>query len=123
MRKALSVLLICASILIIAGCDNGSAFDSNKVQSRLKVHIERLQSEIINEHLTVYAMDFRKEGRTLIFVCPCHIPGNVDSYLNVSVDGDSFKLTLLPNAEYNVKVQYWKPNADGNTEVEFHVSR
>ena len=68
-------------------------------------------------------MDFRKEGRTLTFVCPCHIPGSNDGWVNVRAEGDSFKLTALPYAQYNVKVQYWVPNYDGNTEVQFQISR
>ena len=69
-------------------------------------------------------MDFRKEGCTLTFVCPCYIPDSKsDGWLNVRVEGDSFKLTALPDAPYNVKVQYWVPNYDGNTEVQFQISR
>ena len=122
MRKALSVLLAFVSIFI-AGCDHGNLASSSKVPSKLKVWIERLQVLDSNENLTVYAMGFHKEGRTLTFICPCHIPGSNDTWLNVRVEGDSFKLTLLPDAEYKVQVQYWAPNADGNTEVQFQISR
>ncbi len=97
--------------------------NSQKVPSKLKVQIERLQLWVTNENLTVYAMDFRKEERALTFVCPCYIPGSDDLFINVRVEGDLFKLFLLPDAEYNVKVQYWAPNADGNTEVQFRISR
>ena len=123
MRKALLVLSLAFVPIFIAGCDNGTFMTSAKVPSKLKVNIERLQAEYANENLTVYAMDFRKEGRTLTFVCPCHIPGSEDVYLNVRVEGDSFKLTALPDAEYIVTVQYWTPNTDGNTEVKFLISR
>lgn len=123
MRKAfLGLSLFFLSIFII-GCDSGNVMKSQKVPSKLKVMIERLQTEVSNEHLTVYAMDFRKDGRTLTFVCPCHIPGSDDSNLNVQVMGDSFKLALLPDAEYGVEVRYWAPNADGNRDVKFLISR
>ena len=123
MRKALPILSLVFMSIFVAGCDNGIAILSSKVPSKLKVQIERIQQNLSNENLTVYAMDFRKEGRTLTLTCPCHIPGRLDDFLNVRVEGDSFKLTLLPDAEYNVTVQYWAPNAEGNTEVEFRVSR
>lgn len=121
MRKTLLLSLIALSV-VVAGCDRGQLMQSNKVPSKLKVRIERLQFMNSNENLTVYAMDFRKEGRTLTFVCPCHIPGSGDLWLNVRVEDDLFKLTLLPDAEYRVKVQYWAPNADGNKEVKFTIS-
>ena len=123
MRKAITLFFGFLFIVVIAGCDNGITILSSKVPSKLKVQIERIQQNLSNENLTVYAMDFRKEGRTLTLTCPCHIPGRLDDFLNVRVEGDSFKLTLLPDAEYNVTVQYWAPNAEGNTEVEFRVSR
>lgn len=122
MRKALLVPLIFLSFFI-AGCDNGNSFTSSKVPSKLKVLVERQNTVNSNEKLVVYAMDFCKEGRTLTFVCPCHIPGSVDSWLNVQVEGDSFKLIALLDAEYVVRVQYWAPNADNNTEVQFRISR
>ena len=122
MRKATPVLLVFASIFI-AGCDNGNQFKSQDVPSKLKVQIERQVVANGDGKLVVYAMDFHKEGRTLTFVCPCHISGSSDDRLNVRVEGDSFKLTLLPDAEYKVQVQYWAPNADGNTEVKFRISR
>jgi|SRR3989344_8572144 len=124
MRKALPVLLAFVSIFIVGCSENGSPTSSSKVPSKLKVLIERQNTFFSNEKLTVYAMDFRKEGRTLTFVCPCYIPGSKsDGWLNVRVEGDSFKLTALPDAQYNVKVQYWVPNYDGNTEVQFQISR
>ena len=122
MRKTLPVFLIFVSTFV-AGCDNGGAVKSQNVPSKLKVLVERQNTIDYNENLTVYAMDFRKEGRTLTLICPCHIPGSDDRYLNVRIEGDSFKITLLPNAEYHVTVQYWTPNADGNTEVQFRISR
>jgi len=122
MRKALLLPLVALSIFI-AGCDNGNFADSSKVPSKLKVQIERQITGRPNLSLTVYAMDFHKEGRTLTFVCPCHIPGSADKFLNVRVEGDSFKLTLLPDAEYEVRVMYWAPNADKNTKVKFQISR
>ena len=122
MRKALLVPLVFFSILI-AGCDNGTPIKSEQIPSNLKVLVERLDVVILNEKLTVYAMDFRKEGRILTFVCPCHIAGRGEVFLNVRVEGDLFKLTLLPDAEYEVKVSYWAPNADNNTEIKFRTSR
>lgn len=121
MRKALLGPLVFLSIFIV-GCDNGTHFNSSKIPSKLKVLIERQITGASNGQLTVYAMDFRKEGRTLTFVCPCHIPGLNDRSLNVRVEGDSFKLFLLPGAEYKVKVQYWTPNTDNNREVQFTIS-
>lgn len=123
MRKA-PVLLLFLSIFI-AGCDrdNGANFLSQKVPSKLKVLIERQIKDGPNDWLVVYAMDFHKEGRTLTLVCPCHIPGSFESLLNVRVEGESLKLTLLPDAEYNVEVQYWALNADNNTKVQFQISR
>lgn len=125
MRKALLLASLALLPIFIVGCgfDRGKVFKSADVPSKLKVRIERLQTGESNENLTVYAMDFHKEGRTLTFVCPCHIPGSDDFWLNVQVEGDSFKLTALPDAEYNVTVYYWAPNADGNTEVKFRISR
>lgn len=122
MRKVLLVPLVFLSIFI-AGCDNGISLSSKKVPSNLKVRIERQITVVANNNLTVYAMDFHKEGRTLTFVCPCHLPGSSDNLLIVRVEGDSFNLTLLPDAEYEVRVQYWTPNADKNVEVKFHISR
>ena len=127
MRRALLVLSLAFVSIFIVGCDaifdNGNVIFSQKVPSKLKVNIERLQTNAPNEQLTVYAMDFCKEGRTLTFVCPCYIPGSDDSFLNVRIEGDSFKLTLLPDAEYHVEVQYWAPKSDGNRKVEYKVSR
>ena len=108
-----SLVLVFATIFV-AGCDDGAVYQPANVPSKLKVRIERLQAAFPNENLTVYAMDFHKEGRTLTFVCPCHIPGSEDSFLNVSVGGDSLKLILLPDAEYKVKVQYWAPDTPRN---------
>src|SRR3989344_8864040 len=105
MRKALPVLLAFVSIFIVGCSENGSPTSSSKVPSKLKVLIERQNTFFSNEKLTVYAMDFRKEGRTLTFVCPCYIPGSSDEFLNVRVEGDLFELTLLPDAEYKVQVQ------------------
>jgi len=122
MRKATPVLLVFASIFI-AGCDNGNQFKSQDVPSKLKVQIERQVVANGDGKLVVYAMDVSKKGRTLTFVCPCYIPGSVESFLNVRVEGDSFRIILLPDAEYEVRVQYWAPNADGNTEVKFRISR
>ncbi len=116
MRKAMPALLAFVSIFI-AGCDNGTIFNSNQVPSKLKVLVERQIYYTGDERLVVYAMDFHKEGRTLTFVCPCYIPGSMDMWLNVRVEGDSFKLTLLPDAEYNVEVTYWTPKPDNNTTV------
>lgn len=112
MHGVLSVLSLVFMSIFIAGCDKGILFNSSKVPSKLKVRIERQATSERNENLTVYAMDFHKEGRTLTFVCPCHIPGSVDRWLNVRVEGDSFKLTLLPYAEYSVEVTYWAPNTN-----------
>lgn len=123
MLKAFVGLSLFFLSIFIIGCDRGNVMMSQKVPSKLKVMIERLQTEVSNEHLTVYAMDFRKDGHTLTFVCPCHIPGSADSYLNVRVEGDSFKLFLLPDAEYNVEVKYWAPSADSNRDVKFLISR
>ena len=122
MRKATPVLLVFASIFI-AGCDNGNQFKSQDVPSKLKVQIERQVVANGDGKLVVYAMDVSKKGRTLTFVCPCYIPCQSEIFLNVRVEGDSFKLTALPDAQYNVKVQYWVPNYDGNTEVQFQISR
>ena len=122
MRKVLVPLLSLVFVSIfITGCDNGNLIKSQDVPSKLKVLVERQVIMGENEKLVVYAMDFHKEGRALIFVCPCHIAGSRDNWLNVRVEGDLFKLTLLPDAEYKIKVQYWTPNADGNTEVEFRT--
>ena len=123
MRKALFVLSLAFLPIFLIGCDNGIPIRSEKMLSKLKVRIERLQAVVSNENLTVYAMDFRKEGRTLTFTCPCYVPGSSEDFLNVRVGGDLFELTLLPDAEYKVQVQYWNPNADGNTEVQFRISR
>lgn len=123
MRKALLFSLVALPVFI-AGCDNGAPVKSQNVPSKLKVRIERQIAGALNEYLTVYAMDFRKEGRTLTFVCPCHIPGWLDEFLNVQVEGDSFKLTLLPDAEYNVEITYWAPTPpDNNTKVQYQIFR
>lgn len=123
MRKTLFISLAFLPIFI-AGCDNGSFALSSKVPSKLRVLIEREITGNLNEKLIVYAMDFRKEGRTLIFVCPCHITTSLSKkWLNVRVEGDSFKLFLLPDAEYKVEVTYWAPNADNNKKVQFRISR
>ena len=123
MRKALFVLSLAFLPIFLIGCDNGVTIKSQDVPSKLKVRIERLQAVVSNENLTVYAMDFRKEGRTLTFTCPCYVPGSSEEFLNVRVGGYLLELTLLPDAEYKVQVQYWAPNADGNTEVQFRISR
>src|SRR3990167_1991201 len=123
MRKVRFVLSLVFLSIFLAGCDNGVTIKSQDVPSKLKVRIERLQAVVSNENLTVYAMYFRKEGRTLTFTCPCYVPGSSEDFLNVRVGGDLLELTLLPDAEYKVQVQYWAPNADGNTEVQFRISR
>lgn len=123
MKKAIVSFSLVFLSIFIAGCDNGDPFKSPNVPSKLKVQIERQIIVDRNDRLTVYAMDFYKEGRILTFVCPCHIPGSRDDWLNVRVEGDSFKLFLLPDAEYRVEVQYWAPNADGNTEANFLVAK
>ena len=122
MRKVLSFVFLFFAPVFVVGCDTGNIITSQKVPSKLKVQVERL-IQGYNQTLTVYAMDFSKEGRTLTFICPCHIPGLEVAFINVMVEGDSFKLTALPGAEYDVRVQYWAPNADGNTEVKFKISR
>ena len=124
MRKVAFLSLIFSSIFIIGCGDNGNILRSQKVPSKLKVLIERRNTNDLNQKLVVYAMDFRKEGRTLTFVCPCHIADSIEEgYLNVRVEGDSFKLTVLPDAEYEVRVRYWTPNADDNTKVQYLISR
>jgi len=106
MSKARLLSLAFLSILV-AGCDNGNLFNSKKVPSKLKVLVERQIKAEYNDRLVVYAMDFRKEGSTLTFTCPCYIAGSSDSWLNVKVEGDPFKLILLPGADYKVDVEYW----------------
>lgn len=121
MRKALLFPLVFLSIFII-GCDKGEYFSSKNVPSKLKVLVERKIELDENIKLVVYAMDFRKEGSILAFACPCHIAGlGLEEWqLNVRVEGDLFKLALLPDAEYKVEVQYWDSNA-GN--VQFQIPR
>lgn len=117
MHRVLPLSLIFLSIFI-AGCDNGSPFRSDKVPSKLKVLVERQIETSPDQKLVVYAIDFRKEGDTLTFTCPCYIAGTVDRFLNVRVESDLFKLALLPGAEYKVEVQYWASNVDNNTKVQ-----
>ncbi len=123
MRKSTVFFSLVFLSIFIAGCDNGSVIGSDEVPSKLKVLVERMDAIDENEKLVIYAMDFQKEGHDLTFVCPCYIAGSPDQFLNVQVAGESFKLTLLPNAEYNIEVTYWAPNADNNTKIQFRTSR
>jgi hypothetical protein len=108
MLKVRSVISLVFLSIFIAGCDKGGSFLSQDVPSKLRVLVERQIYGSPNQKMVVYAMDFRKEGNTLTFVCPCHISsGQEESLLNVRVEGDSFKLALLPGADYNIDVQYW----------------
>jgi hypothetical protein len=121
--KLLSFALLFATVFV-AGCDDGDSFRSNKVPSKLKASIERQEFGAVNAKTVIYAMEFSKNGRRLVFTCPCYLADTGDeTFIATQTEGNSFGLSVLPDAEYVVKVTYWATNSDGNRETQFIISK
>lgn len=111
MKNAIRLVALFVVSIAVSGCDDGVDYKEKDVTSKVRVEIERQVIADFDQDITIYAqrVDRNSNGENdeLVFQCPCYIGENkvaFDSFF-LKVEGDLFKLSLLPGAVYNMKVK------------------